>query len=72
MINAVEMQQIYFDKKPHNSHKMTAWEDDMVACASNDRFGQVRSCCLCEGRDVKAGGADSRYWDSELFTKCAG
>lgn len=70
MINAMEMEMVEGEPKIHESHEMSKWESCIVACARNDRFGQVRGCEKCEGRDVKAGGAGSRYVDEELLFEC--
>lgn len=70
MINALEMTYVAMDKEPHPSHKMSSKESALIACASNDRFGSVRHCKNCEGRDVIAGGAGSRYHDPELENTC--
>lgn len=70
MIDALEMQPVKYDAEPHASHRMGAWESTLVACASNDRFGQIRECAACGGRDVKAGGPGSRYFDAELLRNC--
>lgn len=72
MINALEMVAVSYIEEPHESHKMDGWESTIVACASNDRLGKVRECKKCEGRDVKAGGAGSRYHDPELSKPCRG
>lgn len=72
MISALDMEFVYYSREPDVSHDMTVWEETIVSCASNDRFGSVRHCTRCEARDVKASGAGSRYWDQELFKKCEG
>lgn len=73
MIDALEMEQVaYKTAEPHKTHKMGEWSSTIVACASNDRFGQVRKCKVCGGRDVKAGGAGSRYFDEILLSTCYG
>lgn len=70
MINALEMKYVKMTTEPHPSHKMGPKESTLVTCASNDRFGSVRACENCEGRDVIAGGAGSRYHDPELEHPC--
>lgn len=70
MIDALEMEDVGMNDEPHSSHKMTAWSSTIVACASNDRFGMVRECSKCGGRDVKAGGAGSRYHDHGMRERC--
>ena len=70
MIDALSMEFVAMGKEPHASHKMGAWESTLVSCASNDRFGKIRECENCGGRDVIAGGAGSRYHDKELGMVC--
>lgn len=70
MINALSMEQVAMDAKPHPSHKFGKKESTIVACASNDRFGSIRTCKKCEGREVWAGGAGSHYFDAELLKEC--
>lgn len=70
MIDALSMESVSYEEEPHPSHKMGKKESTLVACASNDRFGSVRACVNCEGRDVEAGGAGSRYHDPELMREC--
>lgn len=72
MIDALSMQQVSYKTEPHPSHTMGEWESTLVACASNDRFGSERCCKKCSLRDVKAGGAGSRYFDEGLETECSG
>ena len=72
MINALSMISVAMNKDPHPSHKMGPKESTLVSCASNDRFGSIRICENCEGRDVEAGGAGSRYQDEELLSECKG
>lgn len=70
MIDALSMESVAMNKEPHPSHKMGPKESTLVSCASNDRFGSVRTCENCEGRDVIAGGPGSRYHDLELTIEC--
>jgi hypothetical protein len=70
MINALDMQWVPMKQLPHASHNFTKKESTIVACASNDRFGSVRTCKRCGGREVWAGGAGSHYFDSELMERC--
>ena len=70
MINAGDMEMVAMDAKPHPSHKFGEKESTLVACASNDRFGSIRACKVCEGREVWAGGAGSHYFDAELLRAC--
>jgi hypothetical protein len=70
MINALDMEGVPMDAKPHASHKFGKKESTLVACASNDRFGSIRTCKHCGGREVWAGGAGSHYFDSELKRAC--
>jgi hypothetical protein len=71
VINALSMEMVAMDAKPHPSHKFGKKESTIVACASNDRFGSVRTCKKCGGREVWAGGAGSHYFDSELQGPCS-
>lgn len=70
MIDALSMNDVGMSDEPHASHRMGEWEQTIAACASNDRFGRVRLCEVCGGRDVKAGGAGSRYHDPCLAGPC--
>lgn len=70
MIDALEMEQVTSDARPHPSHRMGSSQSTIVACASNDRFGSVVSCERCGARDVKAGGPGSRYFDEALMSAC--
>jgi hypothetical protein len=70
MIYALNMEMVMMDAKPDASHQFGRKESTIVACASNDRFGSVRTCKRCGGREVWAGGAGSHYFDSELLRKC--
>ncbi len=72
MIAAYDMEYVPMHATPHESHKMGPKESTLVACASNDRFGSVRACEKCEGREVWAGGAGSHYFDPELAERCRG
>ena len=72
MIAAYDMEQVSESAAPHSSHKMGEKESTLIACASNDRFGTVRACERCEGREVWAGGAGSHYFDPELKRPCQG
>ena len=70
MIDALEMQQVEMSDVPHSSHDMGEWMQTIVACASNDRFGRVRTCKNCGLQDVMAGGAESHYFDHGLTNVC--
>lgn len=70
MIDAVSMNQVAMDATPHASHTFGKKESTLVACASNDRFGSIRTCRRCGGREVWAGGAGSHYFDEELLEAC--
>lgn len=70
MIQALEMDQVAMDAKPHPSHKFGKKQPTTVACASNDRFGSIRECKQCERREVWAGGAGSHYFDPGLQERC--
>jgi len=71
MINALEMDRVPWDAEPHESHDMGEWESTIVACASNDRFGQIRKCKKCKAEEVKAGGPGSHYFETELCIECS-
>lgn len=60
--------------EPHSSHEMEEWESTIVdhKGMSNARFGQQRCCKNCEGEEVLAGGAGSRWRDPELEKHCEG
>jgi len=70
MINALSMDQVPMDAKPHPSHQFGKKESTLVACASNDRFGSIRTCKKCELSEVWAGGAGSHYFDHGLKEPC--
>lgn len=72
MIDALEMEAVHWDEPPHASHVFGKKSSTLVACASNDRFGSIRTCKGCEGREVWAGGAGSHYFDAGLKTACKG
>ena len=72
MINANAMEWVSEESTPHSSHQFGPKESTIVACASNDRFGQVRECKKCGAKEVWAGGAGSHYFDQELLYKCYG
>ena len=71
MINALDMEHVAMNAQPHASHKFGKKESTLVACASNDRFGSIRVCKKCGGREVWAGGAGSHYFDTELQQVCS-
>lgn len=70
MIDAVSMRQVKMDAEPHPSHRFGEKMSTLVSCASNDRFGSIRECEGCGGREVWAGGAGSHYFDEELLRTC--
>lgn len=70
MVYTLDMVMVDKTKVPHKSHDMGNWASTVVACASNDRFGEIRSCSGCGGRHVEAGGPGSQYMDKELLRKC--
>ena len=72
MINALAMEQVSWDAKPHKSHQFGRKESTLVSCASNDRFGSIRTCKKCGGQEVWAGGAGSHYFDEGLQEQCRG
>lgn len=72
MINALSMVMVRENDTPHPSHQFGPKDSTLVACASNDRYGQVRTCKKCEANEVWAGGPGSHYFDQELFSKCFG
>ena len=66
-----ETRNVKYEQEPHQSHKMTDWEGTICQLSNNDRFGRVRHCKICEGRDYLCGGAGSRWQDKELLAPCA-
>lgn len=70
MIDALSMETVPMDAKPHPSHRFGKKESTIVACASNDRFGSIRTCTKCALREVWAGGAGSHYFDRGLQEPC--
>ena len=70
MIDALFMKMVTMHAKPHPSHQFGKMESTIVACASNDRFGSIRTCTKCELREVWAGGAGSHYVDHGLQEPC--
>jgi hypothetical protein len=70
MIDALSMEMVAMDAKPHPSHQFGKKESTIVACASNDRFGSIRACTKCELSEVWAGGAGSHYFDRGLQETC--
>ena len=70
MIDVFEMQQVDMKDEPHSLHVMGEWEQTIVACASNDRFGRVRKCKNCGLEEAFAGGAGSHYFDYGLGNSC--
>lgn len=70
MWNALALEQVNYNKEPHDSHVFGRKESTLVSCASNDRFGSVRTCKRCGGSEVWAGGAGSHYFDGDLASAC--
>ncbi len=70
MIDALDMEYVAWDAQPHSSHDFGPKESTMVAGDGIDRFGSVRECKKCGGREVWAGGAGSHYFDADLLRKC--
>jgi hypothetical protein len=70
MIDAFTMEMVAMDAKPHPSHQFGNKKSTIVACASNDRFGSIRTCAKCALREVWAGGAGSHYFDHDLQKPC--
>lgn len=70
MINALDMEKVSMSTEPHASHKFGKKESTLVACASNDRFGSIRTCKGCGRSEVWAGGAGSHYFDAGLDEEC--
>jgi hypothetical protein len=70
-IDALDMDWVPMDATPHASHRFGKKDGTVVRCASNDRFGTIRACKGCGGREVWAGGAGSHYFDSALKHACA-
>lgn len=60
--------------EPHESHIFDEWESDILNLPdmSAARFAMIRRCGACGGEDAKAGGAGSRWQDSELEYQCTG
>lgn len=70
MIDATLMVNVAIDAIPHSSHYFGPKKSALVVCASNDRFGFIRTCKKCDGSEVWAGGAGSHYFDRELTMPC--
>jgi hypothetical protein len=70
MIDALSLNQVGMSQEPDESHQMGDWESTLVSCASIGRFGSVRTCKVCGGIDVRAGGAGSRYHSDEMALPC--
>ena len=70
VIDACAMEWVSMETMPHASHQFGKKTSTLVACASNDRFGSIRTCKHCGGREVWAGGAGSHYFDTALKRTC--
>ena len=70
LINAASLKQVSKDEKPHKSHSFGRKTSTVVACASEDRFGSVRSCKHCDATEVWAGGPGTHYLDQRATKAC--
>jgi len=60
-----------YEQEPHETHDMGEWRSTVCQLSNNDRFGRVRRCSICGGRDYLCGGAGSRWQDRELLKPCS-
>jgi hypothetical protein len=72
VIDSLDMEWVPRDAEPHVSHRFGKKDSTVIVCASNERFGAIRVCKHCGGREVWAGGAGSHYFDPVLKLACTG
>lgn len=65
-----ETTHVKHEQEPHESHKMGEWESTICQLSNSDRFGRVRHCETCGGRDYLCGGPGSRWQDKGLLKPC--